>query len=134
MSTPYNIGHPNQKKGESKHSPELRALLRAEWLAGTVTAAIGEKLGLSKNAIVGLAHRMGLPERPSPLKSPWGSKKARVEATEASCQWIDGEPSDPKCGAPGYPYCPDHAARTRTKAKPAVRKDVGSYRPKKDGL
>ncbi len=41
--------------------------LRALWAEGLSTAKIGERVGRSKNAVVGRAHRIGL-ARPSPLK------------------------------------------------------------------
>ena len=48
--------------------PEARkARLRADWDAGYSTAEIGRRLGVSKNAVVGEAHRMDLPARPSPI-------------------------------------------------------------------
>jgi GcrA cell cycle regulator len=42
--------------------------LRYEWALGTATAEIGRKLGVSKNAIVGKAHRLDLDSRPSPIQ------------------------------------------------------------------
>ena len=46
---------------------ERKAWLRADWDAGYSTAEIGRRLGVSKNAVVGEAHRMGLTGRPSPI-------------------------------------------------------------------
>ena len=43
------------------------ARLRQLWIDGMPTIAIGRSLGLSKNAIIGKAHRMELPARPSPI-------------------------------------------------------------------
>src|SRR4051812_20405183 len=37
------------------------------WFQGETTPVIGEALGVSKNAIVGQARRVGLPGRPSPI-------------------------------------------------------------------
>lgn len=51
---------------------ETIARLRAYWDEGLSTAEIGWRLGLSKNAIVGKAHRLHLPPRPSPIR-PEGS-------------------------------------------------------------
>ncbi len=42
--------------------------LRTLWAEGHSTAEIGRRLGVSKNAIVGKAHRLHLPPRPSPLR------------------------------------------------------------------
>lgn len=41
--------------------------LRTLWAKGHSTAEIGRRMGLSKNAIVGKAHRLNLPSRPSPI-------------------------------------------------------------------
>ena len=42
--------------------------LRALWAEGLSTAEIGRRMGVSKNAVVGKAHRLGLPARPSPIR------------------------------------------------------------------
>lgn len=43
------------------------AALRDLWGEGHATAEIGWRMGISKNAVVGKAHRLNLPARPSPL-------------------------------------------------------------------
>jgi GcrA cell cycle regulator len=47
---------------------ETIARLRALWAEGHSTAEIGRRLGVSKNAVVGKAHRLNLPARPSPIR------------------------------------------------------------------
>lgn len=42
--------------------------LRDLWAEGHSTAEIGRRLGVSKNAIVGKAHRLDLDARPSPIR------------------------------------------------------------------
>lgn len=42
--------------------------LRALWAEGLSTAEIGRRMGISKNAVVGKAHRLNLPSRPSPIR------------------------------------------------------------------
>jgi len=42
--------------------------LRDEWGKGTATSEIGRRLGVSKNSIVGKAHRLDLDARPSPIR------------------------------------------------------------------
>jgi GcrA cell cycle regulator len=44
-------------------------LLRQYWAEGHSTAEIGRRIGISKNAVVGKAHRLDLPGRPSPIRS-----------------------------------------------------------------
>ena len=47
---------------------EVIGRLRELWAEGHSTAEIGRRLGVSKNAIVGKAHRLDLPARPSPIR------------------------------------------------------------------
>jgi GcrA cell cycle regulator len=47
---------------------ETIRLLRDLWTQGHSTAEIGRRLGVSKNAIVGKAHRLDLEARPSPIR------------------------------------------------------------------
>ena len=47
---------------------ETIRLLRDLWTQGLSTAEIGRRLGVSKNAIVGKAHRLDLEARPSPIR------------------------------------------------------------------
>jgi len=47
---------------------ELISRLRALWQEGLSTAEIGRQLEITKNAVVGKAHRLGLPPRPSPIR------------------------------------------------------------------
>ena len=49
-------------------SDEVIGQLRALWADGHSTAEIGRRLGVTKNAIVGKAHRLDLPARPSPIR------------------------------------------------------------------
>jgi hypothetical protein len=55
------------------------AMLRELWESGKSSAQIGLTMGLSKNAVIGKAHRLKLCGRPSPIKpaarDPDGSRK-----------------------------------------------------------
>lgn len=42
--------------------------LRVLWEEGRSTAEIGRQLGVSKNAVIGKAHRLKLSQRPSPIR------------------------------------------------------------------
>lgn len=47
------------------------------WHEGLSTAEIGKRLGISKNAVVGKAHRLRLAARPSPIKRV-GSRQSQA--------------------------------------------------------
>jgi len=119
---------------------ELIEQLKALWAEGLTTGDIGKKLGISKNAVVGKAHRLGLKGRPSPIKreasgsdstspeTPAAKPRAKAKAVEPkkikslvdlsahTCRWPIGDPKEPNfhfCGAnamAGKPYCAEHAA------------------------
>lgn len=42
--------------------------LRADWDEGLSASEIARRLGVTKNAVVGKAHRLDLPARPSPIR------------------------------------------------------------------
>jgi GcrA cell cycle regulator len=54
--------------------------LRALWSEGHSTAEIGRRLGVSKNAVVGKAHRLDLPARPSPIRRDGAGPSARKKS------------------------------------------------------
>ena len=51
--------------------------LRELWSEGYSTAEIGRRLGVSKNAVVGKAHRLELTPRPSPIRREGDSLPSR---------------------------------------------------------
>src|SRR5271165_5639306 len=61
-------------------SEETIVRLRALWDEGHSTAEIGRRLGVSKNAVVGKAHRLDLPARPSPIRRDGSGPSPRVRA------------------------------------------------------
>jgi GcrA cell cycle regulator len=100
------------------------------WDRGLSTAAIGRQIGMSKNAVVGKAHRLLLTPRPSPLKRNPGPRieKPRkapkvVPFSGPACSWPIGHPGDKGfhfCNerpVPGKPYCEEHAAKAYIKPK-----------------
>ena len=54
--------------------------LRLLWSDGHSTAEIGRRLGISKNAVVGKAHRLDLPARPSPIRRDGAAPRPRRPA------------------------------------------------------
>lgn len=119
--------------------------LKALWAEGLTTGEIGKRLQVSKNAVVGKAHRLGLKGRPSPIKrakeprrqapaakEPEPKIKSIVDLSAHTCRWPIGDPREPDfhfCGAPalpGKPYCAEHAAIAyvgSNKEKPAPREE-----------
>jgi GcrA cell cycle regulator len=57
--------------------------LRALWAEGLSTAEIGRRMGVSKNAVVGKAHRLNLAARPSPIRRDGEKTPRRRQARRA---------------------------------------------------
>ncbi len=54
--------------GNTDWTDDIIARLRALWNDGHSTAEIGRRMGITKNAVVGKAHRLDLPGRESPIR------------------------------------------------------------------
>src|ERR1700728_1782906 len=90
------------------------------WSEGHSTAEIGRRLGITKNSVVGKAHRLSLAPRPSPVKLTDRPRQKTVpkvvEISGPTCSCRHGHPGEKGfhfCGARamgGKPYCPEHAA------------------------
>lgn len=89
-------------------TPERIGELEKLWAEGLSTAEIGRRLGVSKNAVVGKAHRLRLPGRQSPIDP------ARRQARKAAADKARSAP--PKPAARVARPAPETAA----KPKPAV--------------
>ena len=106
-------------------TPERVDTLARLWAEGLSARQIAAKLGgVTRNAVIGKAHRLGLSSRPSPIK-----RKTFVLPTgnERMCQWPIGNPGDEDfrfCDQPaeaGRPYCHGHCAMAyRRKAESAA--------------
>ena len=66
------------RSGNTVWSAELIGALRLLWVQKPQlsTIEIGRRLGQSKNSVVGKAHRLDLPARPSPIHDRWPTTKA----------------------------------------------------------
>ena len=116
--------------------------LKKLWAQGLSISQIGEALGVSRNAIAGKAHRMGLPKRPSPISKPKAEKPKAEPVVEeqdlplrlelrqlvwsrSKCCWPTGDPKKKGfvfCGdtvAPGKPYCLPHCKEAYTTSRDA---------------
>ncbi len=102
-------------------TPEVVESLRSLWAEGLTTTEIGRRLGMSKNAVIGKAHRLGLNGRPSPIRRERPARPAARRFTGPSCQWPIGDPRNNDfhfCGEPahpGKPYCLSHCAAAYTR-------------------
>lgn len=101
--------------------------LRKLWEAGLSTAAIGRQLGVTKNAVVGKAHRLNLPLRPSPIRytSEPRPRKPRVPRVQKQSlpllACLDGSAPTPE---PRKPYVPKIRHPEAPMAVPTPAKSV----------
>ena len=85
---------------------EIIAQLKALWAEGLSTAEIGRRLSITKNAVVGKAHRLGLPARPSPIRrnaKPITTEKAEAPAVTSSATAQTATPVQPAKQAEAAP-------------------------------
>ena len=125
--------------------------LRKLWDDGLSASQIAKELGegVTRNAVIGKAHRLGLKSRPSPVKTDKDKKKAPtkravkkdakklvtlLDLTDRMCKWPIGHPGDADfhfCGKnaePGMPYCAGHCAEAY-QAQPPRRDRRQTPRP-----
>ena len=95
-------------------SEEAVRVLETLWAKGATAREIAGRLdGVSRNAVIGKANRLGLRSRASPIKR---REPQRPVPAERGCKWPFGHPGEAGfgfCGAPpliGRPYCAAHCA------------------------
>lgn len=97
---------------------ERTNLLKTLWLQGQTASQIAERLGgVTRNAVIGKAHRLGLSSRPSPIRQrPTQRSSAPAPAAPLSRALVQPEPAKPAAVLPPrMPSVPKvkHAAGSR---------------------
>ena len=90
--------------------------LKRMWTTNILTKEMAAQLGVTKSAVIGKVHRLGLPpRRRSPGKVDGGGRFSLSELGNKQCRWPVGEPGTEGfhfCGdpaiVPGKPYCAAH--------------------------
>lgn len=94
-------------------------ILRTMWTEGRSAREIGERLGMTRNAVIGKANRLGLSHKaqpPAPKVEVQTYAPGTLDLNERMCRWPIGHPGDADfhfCGnarIAGRPYCERHCA------------------------
>ena len=119
-----------ESSGEAVWTSERIEALTKLWEEGVPTGEMGRRIGVSKNAIIGKVHRLGLVPR-LVLDKPVRRGNNPIVSDSPYCMWPIGHPTDDDfhfCGGnphPGKPYCASHAALAyiRPKNKPVAKNE-----------
>lgn len=110
-------------------TPDRMEILAGEWASGIPAIEIGHRMGITKNAVIGKVHRMGLTPRkvakppvddivPTLTSPQW--MRDLIEAKAPLCRWPIGDPRRPDfrfCGAKPIEdraYCPTCQRKSRS--------------------
>lgn len=63
----------------AKYSPEFKAHVSRLWAEGYSRIQIAELLGISKDAVIGLVHRLKLPPRGNPVRQGTDTRRNAIE-------------------------------------------------------
>jgi len=113
---------------------ETIAQLTALWNEGLSATEIGRRMSISKNAVVGKAHRINLPPRPSPIGRNTGAQPRkppaprRVTADTLPPLASDAAPAAPVPPAPAAPVAAAAQPLPPPVPMPAKRIDVQALR------
>ena len=90
-------------------------VLSQMWRTGFTARQIAQKIGngVTRNAVIGKAHRLGLSQRPQPAQNVPRPMPVTLGLLK-QCEWPFGDPREPdfhfcqKPVKPGRPYCEEH--------------------------
>jgi GcrA cell cycle regulator len=100
--------------------------LKSLWTKGMTASHIADELGgVSRNAVIGKAHRLGLQSRPSPVKPNEPEPKPRAKAKE--------KPASPAEAKAPAPEAPPRPAAPRPERKPAPQPAAVESEPVGEG-
>ncbi|MEM7780953.1 MAG: GcrA family cell cycle regulator [Pseudomonadota bacterium] len=99
---------------------ERIATLKKMWEGGSTASQIAEELGgVSRNAVIGKAHRLGLKSRPSPVKAKDTKKATKKTTTKAATAKKATAKPAAKPAAKSAPKASEPAAKAKPAATPA---------------
>ena len=99
---------------------ERIATLKKMWEGGSTASQIAEELGgVSRNAVIGKAHRLGLKSRPSPVKANEKKKAAKKAATKSAAAKKPATKPAAKAAAKAPAKPAPAAAKANAPARPA---------------
>ncbi|MCB8873860.1 GcrA family cell cycle regulator [Acidisoma silvae] len=101
--------------------------LKALWAEGLSTAEIGRRLGISKNAVVGKAHRLDLSPRPSPIRRTDRPQGAQAPAPRVTGPTLAPLPSGPQTIA--APTAPAATTVSPVAIKPVAPRRLAAVAP-----
>jgi GcrA cell cycle regulator len=103
--------------------------LKAMWEKGMTASQIAEKLGgVSRNAVIGKAHRLGLQSRPSPVKANDADEAPVAKAPPAKSTPAPAAPPPPAAKADPKPSAPPPPPRPAP--TPAAAPATGNDEPR----